>query len=95
MKYYKVKFDSQFCGFDKQFVVAGENITSEEVESYIQDDYEEFVYEIESDDRCVDQDIDEDEYYDICEQIESECTYSIQEIEDDEAHLYQIYIINK
>lgn len=95
MKYYKVKFDSSFSGMYEYFVVAGENITSADVESYIQDDYEEFVYEIESDDRCVDSDLDEDEYYNICEQIESECTYEIEEVEEDEADLYEIHIINK
>lgn len=95
MKYYKIKFDSQFCGFYEQFVVAGENITSEDVESYIQDEYDEFVCSIETDNRCVDQDIDEDEYYDICEQIESECTYEIEEVGENEADLYEMQIIKK
>jgi hypothetical protein len=94
MKYYKVKFDSPFGGVDEYFVVAGENITSDDVESYIQDDYEQFVYDIETDDRCVDIDEDDDEYYNICEQIESECEYKIEEVGEDEASLYNIYIYN-
>lgn len=95
MKYYKVKFDSPFAGVYEYFVVAGENITSEDVESYIQDDYEQFVYDIETDDRCVDSDLDEDEYYNICEQIESECVYEIEEVGEDEADLYETHIIKK
>lgn len=97
MKYYKVKFDSPFAGVYEYFVVAGENITYEDVESYIQDDYEEFICEIESDERCIDLDVDEDEdeYYDACEQIESECVYKIDEVDEEEADLYEIIIINK
>lgn len=95
MKYYKVKFDSPFCGMYEQFVIAGENITSEDVENYIQDGYEQFVYDIETDDTCVDSDLDEDEYYNICEQIESECMYEIDEVGENEVDLYEIHIINK
>lgn len=91
MKYYKVNFDSPFAGVYERFVVCGEDITSDDVESYIQDDYEQFVYDIETDERCVDIDEDDDEYYNICEQIESECQYTIEEVSEDEADIYETF----
>ena len=95
MKYYKVKIYSPFCGVYEQFVVAGENITSEDVESYIQDDYEQFIYDIGIDDKYVDSDLNEDEYYNIYEQIESDCMHEIDEIGENEANLFEIHTINK